>query len=56
MREELGWLREQLDEAEKRAETIPHRRKYRLLNHTLARRVIDTYAGWLEDVERELEG
>jgi len=55
MRAELEELRGELDEAEARAETLPHRRTYLLLNHALARRVIETYDAWLDDVARELE-
>jgi DNA-binding PadR family transcriptional regulator len=54
MRGDLDDLRRELDQAERRADTIPHRRKYLLLNHRLARHVIDTYAEWLDDLEREL--
>jgi DNA-binding PadR family transcriptional regulator len=54
MREELAWLQDELTKAEERAETLPHRRKYLLLNHRLARGVIDTYEEWLDEVEREL--
>jgi DNA-binding PadR family transcriptional regulator len=54
MREELDWLRGELTAAEERAESLPHRRTYLLLNHRLARSVIDAYAEWLDDVEREL--
>jgi len=56
MRDELEQLRRELDEGEERARTIPHRTKYLLLNHRLARRVIDVYDEWLDDVERELNG
>jgi DNA-binding PadR family transcriptional regulator len=54
MRAELEDARRELDEAEARAASIPHRRKYLLLNHGLARRIVDTYDQWLDDVEREL--
>lgn len=54
MRAELDELRAELDTGEERAHTIPHREKYLLLNHRLARSVIDTYAAWLDEVEREL--
>ena len=55
MRGELADARRELDEAEERAEDLPHRRKYLLLNHTLARRIVDVYDAWLDDVARELE-
>ena len=54
MRAEMGELRTTLDAAEKRAERIPHRTKYLLLSHGLARHVLDAYARWLDEVEREL--
>jgi DNA-binding PadR family transcriptional regulator len=54
LREEIAELRVELAEAELRAQTLPHRTKYLLLNHGLARRMFDTYEAWLDDVEREL--
>lgn len=55
MRDEIDALRAQLTEAEARAETIPHRTKYLLLTHRLARHVLDAYDGWLDEVELDLE-
>jgi DNA-binding PadR family transcriptional regulator len=55
MRTELDELRRELDEAELRAESLPHRRKYLLLNHSLVRRIVDTYETWLDEVAAELE-
>jgi hypothetical protein len=55
MRAELAELRNELDEAELRAESLPQRRKYLLLNHSLARRIVDTYDEWLDEVAAELE-
>jgi PadR family transcriptional regulator, regulatory protein AphA len=55
LRGELDLVRDELAAAEKRAAEIPHRTKYLLLSHRLARRVADTYEEWLDDVERELE-
>ena len=54
MRAELAELREELVAAEERAASLPHREKYLLLNHRLARRVVDTYDEWLDEVDREL--
>ena len=54
MRAEIAELRAGLAEGEERAPAIPHRTKYLLLSHGLARRFIDAYERWLEDVEREL--
>jgi DNA-binding MarR family transcriptional regulator len=55
MRAELAELRNELDEAELRAESLPQRRKYLLLNHSLARRIVDTYDEWLDEVAAELQ-
>ena len=54
MREDLDDLRARLDVADEVAATLPHREKYLRLNHRLARRVLDAYGDWLDDVEREL--
>jgi DNA-binding PadR family transcriptional regulator len=61
VRESLGALRDQiaelhrrLDEAEIAASRLPHREKYLLLNHRLARAILRTYSDWLDEVEREL--
>jgi DNA-binding PadR family transcriptional regulator len=56
MRSEIAELRENLLEGERRAPAIPHRTKYLLLSHGLARRVLDAYDDWLDEVERELAG
>jgi DNA-binding PadR family transcriptional regulator len=55
MRDDLDDLRSRLDVADEVAETLPHRAKYLRLNHHLARRVVDAYEEWLDDVERELD-
>ena len=59
--ESLGALRDQitdlsarLDVAEAVAKTIPNKERYLLLNHALARRIVDAHAEWLDEVEREL--
>lgn len=54
LRAEIADLNARLDTAEQVAETLPHRRKYLLLNHRLARSVVRAYADWLDEVEREL--
>jgi PadR family transcriptional regulator, regulatory protein AphA len=54
MRSEMAELRSSLDEAVERAATIPHRTKYLLLGHSLARHVLDAYDAWLDEVDREL--
>jgi DNA-binding PadR family transcriptional regulator len=54
LRSEIADLSARLDEAEAIAETLPHRRKYLLLNLGLARRLLAAHLEWIEDVEREL--
>jgi len=54
LREEIDELRALLAEGEASAELLPHRRKYLLLNHRLARRMLDVHLEWLDEVEREL--
>lgn len=54
LRAEIADLNARLDIAEAVAETLPHRRKYLLLNHRLARAVVQAYADWLDEVERVL--
>jgi DNA-binding PadR family transcriptional regulator len=54
IRGELDELSARLDDAEAVAETLPHRRKYLLLNLRLARRLLQAHREWVDDVEREL--
>jgi DNA-binding PadR family transcriptional regulator len=54
LRGEIAELAVRLDEAETVADTLPHRRKYLLLNLRLARRLLDAHLEWVDDVEREL--
>ncbi len=54
LREEIGELSARLDEATAVAETLPHRRKYLLLNLRLARRLLAVHLEWVEESEREL--
>ena len=54
LRVEIADLSAQLDEAEAVAETLPHRKKYLLLNLRLARRLLDAHLEWVDEVEREL--
>jgi DNA-binding PadR family transcriptional regulator len=55
MREDLADLRARLDVADEVAGTLPHREKYLRLNARLARRILDAYDDWLDEIERELE-
>jgi DNA-binding PadR family transcriptional regulator len=54
LRVEIAELEARLDEGEAVAETLPHRRKYLLLNLRLARRLLAAHLEWVEEVEREL--
>jgi DNA-binding PadR family transcriptional regulator len=56
LREQIAELSAQLDLAEAIAHTMPHKERYLLLNHALARRIVDAHAEWLDEVERELGG
>jgi DNA-binding PadR family transcriptional regulator len=56
MRADIDFLLEQLEAGVERAQDLPHREKYLLLSHDLARRVILAHRDWLDEVERELEG
>lgn len=54
MRDDIRDLYARLDVAEAVAETLPHRRKYLLLNHQLARAVLRAHEEWLDAVEQQL--
>src|SRR5580765_3266377 len=54
LREQIAELSAQLDLAEEIAHTIPHKERYLLLNHALARRIVDAHSDWLDEGEREL--
>ena len=61
VRESIAMLREELDEldelisaGEEAAATVPHREKYLLINHRLARRLVAAHREWIDEVEREL--
>jgi PadR family transcriptional regulator AphA len=54
LRGELDELDAALDAAEEVAADLPHRERYLLLNHRLARRVVSAHREWLAEVEREL--
>jgi DNA-binding PadR family transcriptional regulator len=56
LRAQIAELSAQLDLAEQIAHTIPHRERYLLLNHALARRIVDAHGEWLDEVERGLGG
>jgi PadR family transcriptional regulator AphA len=54
LRDEIAAISARLDAAEAVARTIPSREGYLLLNHRLARRIVQAHSDWLDDVEREL--
>jgi DNA-binding PadR family transcriptional regulator len=55
LRGEIEDLLERVSVTPDVAETLPHRRKYLLLNYKLARAVLEAHLAWLDDVERELD-
>lgn len=54
LRDEIAELRALVSEGEAAAELLPHRRKYLLLNHHFAHRLLDIHLEWLDEVERQL--
>ena len=56
LRAEIADISARLDAGEAVAETLPHRKKYLLLNHRLSRRLLAAFAEWVDEVERELDG
>jgi len=56
LRADLDEIDASLDAAEAVAAGLPHRARYLLLNHRLARRLVRAHREWLEEAERELGG
>jgi DNA-binding PadR family transcriptional regulator len=54
LRAQLVDLGTRIDEAERVAETIPHRARYLRLVHRLGRRLVEVHEEWVDEVEREL--
>jgi DNA-binding PadR family transcriptional regulator len=54
LREDIADLLERLAESERRAELLPHRRKYLLLNCRFLRQLLELHLEWIDTVEREL--
>jgi PadR family transcriptional regulator, regulatory protein AphA len=54
MRDEIADLNARLDAAEAIARTLPHKEKYLLLNHRLARRLLKAHLDWLDELGDEL--
>jgi len=54
LRVDIADLLGRLDVGEAVAATLPHRERYLLLNHRLARRILDAHLEWLDEVEAAL--
>ena len=54
LREPLAESYAALDKAEALARELPHRERVLLINHRLARRILDAHAAWLDEAEAEL--
>jgi DNA-binding PadR family transcriptional regulator len=54
LRDEIADIGSRLDAAEAVAATIPSREDYLLLNHRLARRIVQAHTDWLNEIEQEL--
>jgi PadR family transcriptional regulator AphA len=55
LRDEIAAISVRLDAAEAVARTIPSREAYLLLNHRLARGIVQAHADWLDEIEHELD-
>jgi DNA-binding PadR family transcriptional regulator len=51
LRADLPRLEALIETYERRAEAIPHRTRALKLNHSLARRLIESHRAWIDDVE-----
>jgi DNA-binding PadR family transcriptional regulator len=51
LREPLAESYAALDKAEALARELPHRERVLLINHRLARRILDAHAAWLDEAE-----
>jgi DNA-binding PadR family transcriptional regulator len=56
LRVELDELDSAIDAAEVVARSLPHRERYLMLNHRLARRLVAAHREWLDEAERTLGG
>jgi PadR family transcriptional regulator, regulatory protein AphA len=54
LRDEIADISARRDAAEDIARTIPNREDYLLLNHRLARRIVQAHVDWLDEIEQEL--
>jgi DNA-binding PadR family transcriptional regulator len=55
LREDIADLTRRLEDAEASAESLPHRRKYLLLNTRFMRRLFELHLEWIDEVEAALE-
>jgi DNA-binding PadR family transcriptional regulator len=55
LRDEIEAEQAKRDEARRRYEAIPHRKRYLLLNHALGTRLLQVHREWLDDAERKLK-
>jgi DNA-binding PadR family transcriptional regulator len=55
LRDDIADLTGRLEEAEASAESLPHRRKYLLLNTRLLRRLFELHLEWIDEVEAALQ-
>ena len=56
LRPELQRMLAAIEQAQVDAVSVPHRTRYLLLNHRLARRMLEAHLAWVDEVEQELEG
>lgn len=54
LRADIADIRARLDVGLAVAETLPHRKKYLLLNHRLSERLLDAFSEWVDEAEQEL--
>jgi DNA-binding PadR family transcriptional regulator len=55
LRDDIADLRARLEETERAADRLPHRRKYLLLVTSFLRRLLDLHLELVDEVERELD-
>lgn len=56
MRPAIAEMSALVDEMEAGAHLVPHRERYLMLQHRLARRLLAAYGEWVDEVESELSG
>lgn len=54
LREDIARLSAMVLDNEARAQRLPHRTRYLMLQQDLARRLLQAHSDWLDTVEREL--